>query len=119
MMKIEATAREIRVLLEIGEDDAPSQTLLPDALRKRLEKTRRRVGKELLERYEALRAAGRRPAIAPIERGICSGCHVRLPTIAESRTRKGLAVHTCPHCRRLLYVPALLGEESPRVLGSR
>lgn len=116
-MKIEATVQEIRALVQLAQQD-------PQALEKPRE-TRgspREAGsavprKALLDRYQSLLEAGRRPAIVAIERGHCSGCHVRLPTVVESRARMLPAVHICPHCRRLLYSPELLGADDQRLTG--
>jgi predicted nucleic acid-binding Zn-ribbon protein len=110
-MKIEATVPEIRALLQLAEVDAQAQELPPEACESRRKAIRRHVGGPLVERYQALLDAGRFPAIAAIERASCSGCHLRLPTMVESRARRSPAVHTCPHCRRLLYVPELLAAE--------
>jgi predicted nucleic acid-binding Zn-ribbon protein len=110
-MKIEATVQEIRALLQLVEFDAEGPNLPLQAYRSRREASRKHVVRPLLERYEILIEAGRRPAIVAIERGTCSGCHIRLPTMVESRARRSPAVHTCPHCRRMLYVPELLVEE--------
>jgi hypothetical protein len=110
-MKIEATVPEIRALLQLVEFDAAAPELPLETYRSRREAGRQRVVRPLLERYEILLEAGRHPAIVAIERGACSGCHIRLPTMVEARARRWPAVHTCPHCRRMLYAPELLVEE--------
>jgi len=112
-VRIEATAVEIRTLLQLAELDAQAQSLSAETYRIRREETRRRAPRALLERYQRLLDVGRFPVIVAIERGGCSGCHVRLPTMVEYQARRAPAVHTCPHCRRMLYVPVLLGEEAP------
>ena len=113
-MKIEATVKEIRALVQLAELDAEVQELSPATHRSRGEKSRKEVGAALLERYQALLDAGRCPAIVAIERGSCSRCHLRLPTMVESQARRSPAVHTCPHCRRMLYAPELLTAEDVR-----
>jgi len=112
-MKIEATVLEIRALLQLAEVDAQADELPPEAYRSRRKAIRRHVGASLVERYQTLLEAGRFPVIAAIERASCSGCHLRLPTMVESRARRSPAFHTCPHCRRMLYVPELLAAEDP------
>jgi predicted nucleic acid-binding Zn-ribbon protein len=107
-VKIEATANEIRALLEFAEADKESDPLPPDTRRQGREAAARRLPERLLERYEALLGTGRTPVVVAIERGACSGCHVRLPTMVEYMARRSSAVHVCPHCRRLLYVPDLV-----------
>ncbi len=107
-MKIEATVKDIRALLEIaeldrGDDRAPSET---QGQRRKV--AARRVPSRLLDRYQSLLEAGRTPVVVAIDRGVCSGCHMRLPTMVECIARSLPAVHTCPHCRRMLYAPELL-----------
>ena len=117
-MRIEATVREIRALLELAKLDAQAQELPLETYQSRREASRRRVARALLERYQTLLDAGRSPVIAAIERGSCSGCHLRLPTMLESQARRSPAVHTCPHCRRILYAPERLAEEDSRLAKS-
>jgi predicted nucleic acid-binding Zn-ribbon protein len=107
-MKIEATAKEIRALLELaaldrGLDDPASEGRQGDR-----EAAAGRVPGRLLERYLLLLEVGRTPVVVAIERGACSGCHVRLPTMVEHHARRSPAVHTCPHCQRMLFAPDLL-----------
>jgi len=113
-MRIEATIAEIRALLQLAELDARAQELPPEDDQGRRKAARRHVARPLLERYQSLRDAGRTPVIAAIERASCSGCHIRLPTMVESQARRSPAVHTCPHCRRMLYAPELLAARGPR-----
>jgi predicted nucleic acid-binding Zn-ribbon protein len=118
-MRIEATVREIRALLQLAELDAHAQELPPETQQSRREASRRRVARALRERYQILLDAGRWPVITAIERGTCSGCHLRLPTMVESQARRSPAVHTCPHCRRMVYAPELLTAEDSRETGSQ
>ena len=111
-MKIQATAKEIRALLELAEVDQSADQLASGARRERREATARRVPRRLLDRYQLLLEVGRTPVVVAIERGACSGCHVRLPTMVEYKARRSPAVHTCPHCQRMLYAPELVREDS-------
>ena len=52
----------------------------------------------LLERRE-----GR--AVALVERGICEGCRLTLPTGELSRVRSEESVHQCSSCSRILFAP--------------
>jgi hypothetical protein len=107
-MRIEATAAEIRALLlfagsgpgagEAGSSPRPAAA--------------RGIPPRLRERCQELVDAGRVPALVAIERGACSGCHVRLPTMVEWRARRSAAIHTCPRCRRMLYAPELLATDT-------
>ena len=112
-MKIEAAVKEIRALIELAELDRASGQLGEKASRRSRQATANRLPPGLLDRYEYLMGLGRRPAVAAIEGGACSGCHIRLPTMIESKTRRGPAIHTCPHCKRMLYVPELVRENTP------
>lgn len=104
-MKLEATAPEIRMLLELAEIDARGQDQPPEIYGARREAQRRQVAESLLEPYEALLDSARYPAIVPITRGTCTGCHVRLPTMIESAAARSPSVHRCSHCLRLVYAP--------------
>ncbi len=118
-MKIEATAKEIRALLDLAELDESGQRPTSEALRQRREAVERRVPRRLLDRYRALIEAGRAPVVVAILGGTCSGCHLRVPTMLESTARRALAVHSCPHCKRMLYVPPRVSEDAGDVTASR
>ena len=113
-MRIETTPQEIRALLQLAAFDLEAAELPLETYRSRRDAIRRRVAKALLERYQALVEAGRHPPVVAIERGACSGCHLRLPTMVESRSRRSPGVYACPHCRRMLYAPELLTAQEPR-----
>jgi uncharacterized protein len=109
-MRIEASVQAIRVLVKLAELDAEQHGA--GAADGRRGAISGRVTGRLRDRYEALLEAGRVPALVPIERGTCSGCNLRLPTMLESLVRRAPAVHTCPHCARMMYLPALLAERA-------
>lgn len=112
-MRIEATVREIRALVQLAGLDAEAKAMPPETYRKQREACSRRVIRALRERYLALAEAGRSPAVAAIDRGGCSVCHLRLPTMVESQARRAPGIYTCPHCRRMLYSPELLATPDP------
>lgn len=116
-MKIEATVHDICALLELAGVPTGIGRPAPKARHVARATLERRVPGRLLERYEWLVGMGRAPAVVAIVRGACSGCHLRLPAIVELRTHRAPAIHTCPHCQRMLYVPELLlrgaGEADP------
>ena len=112
-MRIDVTAKEIVALLRLVELDAEAQSLLSEAQRSRREETRMHVPRALLDRYRVLLEVGRVPVIVAIERGACSGCHVRLPTMLEHKTRRSPGIHTCPRCHRMLYAPDLIEGAAP------
>ena len=39
--------------------------------------------------------------------------------MVESQARRALAIHACPHCRRMLYAPELITVEALREAGSQ
>lgn len=109
-MKLEANAKQIRALLQLAEVDQSAGPPASEAGRRSREAVASHLPRHLLDRYQLLLAVGRTPVVAAIERGSCSGCHLRLPTMVESKTRHSPAIHTCPHCRRMLYAPELVRE---------
>jgi predicted nucleic acid-binding Zn-ribbon protein len=111
-MKIEASAKEIRALLELAALDRGWGDLASEGRRRDREAAAERVPRQLLDRYLLLLEVGRTPVVVAIEQGACSGCRVRLPTMVEHEARRSPAVHTCPHCQRMLFAPDLVDETS-------
>jgi predicted nucleic acid-binding Zn-ribbon protein len=110
-VRIEATVKNIRALLELAAVDGADQAT-SEARRQGRDALARRVPRRLLDPYQLLLKVGRTPVVVATQRGICLGCHVRLPTMLEYEIQRSPAIHRCPHCRRLLYVPGFLGEGS-------
>jgi predicted nucleic acid-binding Zn-ribbon protein len=52
--------------------------------------------------YERLRTTKQGRAVSRVERGICQGCHVSLPTHLSQRLRVGRELVQCPRCERIL-----------------
>ena len=57
-----------------------------------------------LKRYEALRTSKGGVAVARVERGLCRGCLMTLPTHQMQKARMARELITCNSCGRLLYV---------------
>jgi hypothetical protein len=57
-----------------------------------------------LERYEALRKTKGGLAVAKVERGLCQGCRMSLPTHQQQRVRSGRQEVLCSSCGRLLFL---------------
>ncbi len=57
-----------------------------------------------LKRYEHLRTAKGGQAIAKVERGLCRGCLMALPTHQLQRARSGRETVLCSSCGRILFV---------------
>ena len=107
-MTIEATVEDVRALLELAKADRVADQGASETRPASRGATARRVPTALLDRYQLLLHGGRTPVIVAIERGACSGCHVRLPVMLEQKASRSTAIHTCPHCRRMLYAPQLV-----------
>ena len=54
--------------------------------------------------YDRLRSAKKGQVVAKLERGLCRGCGVTLPTHVVQRARADRERVFCPSCGRLLYV---------------
>lgn len=55
------------------------------------------------ERYIRLRKGKGANTVVGIERGICGGCHVKLPMQVVLSCQAQQEVVTCPNCGRILY----------------
>lgn len=54
--------------------------------------------------YTPLRERHQGRAVAKVERGMCQGCRISLPTTVLQRVRPGTDLVQCPSCQRILYV---------------
>lgn len=61
------------------------------------------VSKEDLSAYEDVRRQKGGQAVAVLEKGICQGCRVALPTSFVQKVRLGQDLVYCGSCQRLLY----------------
>ena len=57
-----------------------------------------------LQRYEGLRRAKGGLAVAKMERGLCQGCRMALPTQQQQRVRNGHQTVLCSTCGRILFL---------------
>lgn len=57
-----------------------------------------------LSLYDRLRSARQGVAVAKVERGICQGCRIALPTRVMQLARTANNLVQCPSCTRILYV---------------
>jgi predicted nucleic acid-binding Zn-ribbon protein len=69
---------------------------------------RKGVSASLLKRYEFIRQRRNGTAIAPVQDGVCFGCHMNILPQQFIDLQKGEEILQCPHCQRILY---WLGEE--------
>lgn len=73
---------------------------------KKIAECRPLVDATLLERYDRLKAAGKKNALVALAHGnTCSGCHmvVTQQTILDARSSDRIGI--CEHCGRILYDP--------------
>jgi uncharacterized protein len=111
-VRIDVTAEQIRLLLRLVERNGEAGEVALHAFRSCRVDVPRGLPRPVLERYRSLMEAGRCPPIVVIERGVCSGCQVRLPTMLEQQAARAPALYTCPQCRRMLYARDVVREES-------
>ena len=57
-----------------------------------------------LQRYEALRKSKGGRAVAKVERDLCQGCRMSLPTQLRQRVKSGRQAVNCGSCGRMLFV---------------
>ena len=62
-----------------------------------------KANKDLLSRYEALRANLRNQVVVPVIDAICQGCHLGIPPQQYNNLIKGDSPESCPNCNRIIY----------------
>jgi len=71
-------------------------------LEKDRDRLARRIDERLLQTYERMSRRFQR-VIVPVERSICQGCKISLPTSTSSRISGGINLENCENCGRILY----------------
>ncbi len=66
-------------------------------------KMRKGVPAQLMKRYEFIRQRRNGTAIAPVNEGVCFGCHMNILPQQFIDLQKGVEILQCPHCQRILY----------------
>ena len=61
------------------------------------------VDKELLARYEALRANLGNRVVVPVTDAVCQGCHLGIPPQQYNNLIRGGSLESCPNCNRIIY----------------
>ena len=64
----------------------------------------RQIPAPVLSVYEGLLRARNGHAVAMVERGMCQGCRLALPTLELQRARTQESIVQCSSCRRILYL---------------
>jgi hypothetical protein len=72
------------------------------ALQKRRDLARQAIDAASLQMYEILRPQKRGLAVATIERGMCQGCRITLPSTEIQRVRSSPELIRCSSCGRIL-----------------
>jgi predicted nucleic acid-binding Zn-ribbon protein len=74
-------------------------------LKRRREQLAAELNKSLLDRYEHLRKRKGGIAIAPLQNGSCSACHVKAPTgvVSAVKSSGNNALVMCTSCGRILF----------------
>jgi predicted nucleic acid-binding Zn-ribbon protein len=75
-------------------------------LKRKREQLAAGMNETLRDRYETMRKRKAGVAIAVVQNGICSACHVTLPTGVANSLRAATSLVVCPSCGRYLTPPS-------------
>ena len=76
------------------------------------------VPRNLLERYEKLKAQRKDLALASVRDGTCQGCRLQLPPQLVAEVKRSDELQVCGYCHRILYWEGELPAEAPATTGS-
>ncbi len=68
-----------------------------------------KVEVKIMNQYNRIRPARGGLGIVPAVGGRCKGCNMMVPPQLYNEISRGSALHSCPSCHRLLYMPAAPG----------
>lgn len=68
------------------------------------------VDARILAQYDRVRGARAGIGIVPAVSGRCKGCNMMVPAQLFNEIQKGLQLHACPSCHRILFVPQPVAE---------
>lgn len=63
----------------------------------------RDIDSDVLRVYDHIRRAHQGRGVARLDRNLCLGCRISLPTNIVNRARAGSALVQCPNCERILF----------------
>ncbi len=63
------------------------------------------ISQMILTRYDRVRGAKAGVGIVPAVAGRCKGCNLMVPPQLFNQVLKGIEVHSCPSCHRIIFVP--------------
>jgi predicted nucleic acid-binding Zn-ribbon protein len=113
--EIEAARKDYEDLAQADHRDVADEAARIDALRADLEAIRSERSEiastlppGLLKKYDVVLERRHGVAVVVVPDGrTCGGCHMQVPPQALIEIRRSSAIHVCPNCQRILYVPAL------------
>lgn len=88
-------------------------------LESQLREVSARVEKNLLERYNQIKATRKDHALAAVRDGMCLGCRLQIPPQLIAEVKRSEDLHVCPYCRRMLYWEGEPVGDSPSTSGSK
>jgi len=81
-----------------------------------IESLRANIPLNVLLQHDRLRARGRK-SVAEVRHGVCSGCHMSLPSGTQLEVKRETAIVKCDYCGRFIFVvedePAPSAKPSP------
>jgi len=114
-LKIEVTAGEkkagatkdsiTRQMNDLGEKSKTLETRLQELSKERKELAEK-MEEDLLNRFERLFVSKGDSAVVAVERGVCTGCHMKLTTATVKAAEAGKEIVSCEQCGRILFVPS-------------
>jgi len=105
---LEATLADIETDWKRGQEEmlAEKASLEPEVERLRAARVEQAAGIErtTISLYDLLRERRGGMAVAHVERGMCQGCRISLPTSVMQKVRAGNGVVQCVSCERILLI---------------
>lgn len=99
------TDQEEELLAEekkINEESKAKESTL-DTLKKEELKIIPGLDDEILFKFERIIRSKSGIGIVPIQKSVCTGCHMVLPSQFQNNVRKGEEILFCPYCSRILF----------------
>lgn len=61
------------------------------------------IPKDLIKRYEMIKALNNGTAVVSVWKGVCGGCHMNIPPQLYNEVQKSNHLISCPNCSRIIY----------------
>ena len=101
LREMEETREQQRV--DLGGERAKLETEI-EALQARRSSMASQVSPDHLRLYDRMRVARQGHAVSRVERGVCGGCRISLPSRVVQQARTSQRPVQCPSCSRILFV---------------